>query len=311
VIGVGLAGLRAEDKVLVAHRGASAYAPEHTLEAYRLAIDQGADFVEQDLQISRDGVFVCLHDRTLDRTTNVEEVFPDRFRLVSEDTGKVKRWFVVDFTLEELKRLDAGSWFGRQYRGARILTFQEAIDLIGGKAGLYPELKDPDFYREEGFQMEELLMKVLKVNDLDHADSSSKPSVVVQSFDEAALRRLRVDLGCPLSLTYLFGDLSRERGMPAERLKEIRQFASGIGPNKRLLVEDAELVERAHAAGLAVTPYTFRSSSVRADFPDVRTEMSHFLFELGVDALFTDNPDQFPRQPVQARTFLKYPRYVN
>src|SRR5687767_1614022 len=84
---------------LVAHRGASAYAPEHTLAAYRLAIQQGADYVEQDLAVTKDGVLICLHDDTLDRTTNVEEVFPDR-----------KPWLAVDFTLAEIKRLDAGRW---------------------------------------------------------------------------------------------------------------------------------------------------------------------------------------------------------
>ena len=94
-------------KMLVAHRGASAYAPEHTIAAYKLAIEQGADYVEQDLQISKDGVLVCLHDLTLERTTNVEEVFPDRAATVN---GR-RTWNVSDFTLQELKRLDAGSWF--------------------------------------------------------------------------------------------------------------------------------------------------------------------------------------------------------
>src|SRR6266508_3580417 len=100
-------------KILVAHRGASAYAPEHTAAAYRLAIEQGADFVEQDLQITKDAVLVCLHDLTLERTTNVKEVFPNRFRNdVSEDQapGSVaaKHWYVSDFTLAEIKQLDAG-----------------------------------------------------------------------------------------------------------------------------------------------------------------------------------------------------------
>src|SRR5499425_2148636 len=107
-------------KILIAHRGASAYAPEHTIEAYRLAIEQGADFVEQDLQITKDGALVCLHDLTLERTTDVEEVFPVRFRVdVSEDQSPggasaiapTKHWYVSDFTLGEIKQLDAGSWF--------------------------------------------------------------------------------------------------------------------------------------------------------------------------------------------------------
>src|SRR5262249_45985347 len=103
-------------KILIAHRGASGYAPEHTVEAYRLAIEQGADFVEQDLQVTKDGALVCLHDLTLERTTNARELFPDRARAdVSEDqlpgSQPAKHWYVSDFTLSEIKQLDAGSWF--------------------------------------------------------------------------------------------------------------------------------------------------------------------------------------------------------
>src|SRR4029079_10591714 len=138
-------------KVLIAHRGASAHAAGHTLEAYRLAIAQGADYVEQDLQITKDGVLVCLHDLTLERTTNVAVVFPERFVTEQNNGREVKHWYVSDFTLSEIKRLDAGSWFDRKFRGARVPTFQEAIDLIRGKAGLYPETKEPEVYGRRGF----------------------------------------------------------------------------------------------------------------------------------------------------------------
>src|ERR1700722_4699726 len=117
---------------LIAHRGASAYAPEHTLEAYRLAMKQGADFVEPDLQITKDGVLVCMHDTTLQRTTNVRQVFPARGREVN---GR-KTWPVADFTLEEVQKLDAGSWMDAKFAGARVLTFQQMIDGEKGKAGL-------------------------------------------------------------------------------------------------------------------------------------------------------------------------------
>ena len=125
-------------KAVVAHRGASAYAPEHTLEAYRLAIKQGADFVEQDLAVTKDGVLVCIHDLTLDRTTNVEEVFPDRFSEHTSGTIPARRWLVADFTLAEIKQLDAGSWFDPRFAGARIPTFQEAIDLVQRQGGPLP-----------------------------------------------------------------------------------------------------------------------------------------------------------------------------
>ena len=111
-LAIGLAAGSTPRKLLVAHRGASAYAPEHTLAAYRLALEQGADFVEQDLGVTRDGVLVCLHDPTLERTTDVEQVFPDRFRQVDG----ARRWFVADFTLDEIKRLDAGAWFAPNLR---------------------------------------------------------------------------------------------------------------------------------------------------------------------------------------------------
>jgi glycerophosphoryl diester phosphodiesterase len=151
-------------KQLVAHRGASAYAPEHTIAAYTLAMQQHADFVEQDLAVTKDGVLVCIHDLSLERTTNVEDVFPDRS--VEDKTGAspVKRWLVADFTLDEIKRLDAGSWFDAKFAGAKVPTFQEAIDLVRGKAGLYPELKDPAFYRDRGVHPEQLLAAILKKN---------------------------------------------------------------------------------------------------------------------------------------------------
>ena len=145
-------------KTLIAHRGASAHAPEHTAAAYTLAMEQGADFVEQDLQITKDGVLVCLHDLTLERTTNAAEVFPGRAR--SGPRGR--SWPVADFTLEEIKQLDAGSWFKADFRGQRVPTFQEAIDLMRGRAGLYPETKDPAVYTGRGFDMDGALQSVLE-----------------------------------------------------------------------------------------------------------------------------------------------------
>ena len=132
-------------KVLVAHRGASAYAPEHTLESYQLALKQDADFVEQDLQITRDGVLVCLHDLTLERTTNVKEVFSKSFREELVNGVPVRRWYVSDFTLSQIKQLDAGSWFNQKFKGARVPTFQEAIDLCEARLEFIRKQKLPKF----------------------------------------------------------------------------------------------------------------------------------------------------------------------
>jgi glycerophosphoryl diester phosphodiesterase len=279
-------------KQLVAHRGASAYAPEHTLEAYRLALAQRADFVEQDLAVTKDGVLVCIHDLTLERTTDVEEVFPDRF--VEDKTGTaapVRRWLVHDFTLAEIKRLDAGSWFDRKFAGERIPTFQEAIDLVRGKAGLYPELKDPAFYRARGVSPDVLLARVLEKNVLV---ADAQTPVIIQSFDETTLRHLARDLP-RVPRAFLVDPLSAARLDSAAKVRELAGWATVVAPNKLIIEKNPELVTWAHAAGLTVTPWTFRSSNT-GTYPSVRDEMAKFLYEYGVDALFTDNPDQFPRR---------------
>ncbi len=287
-------------KMLVAHRGASAYAPEHTLESYRLALAQGADFVEQDLQVTRDGQLVCLHDLTLERTTNVEEIFPDRYHEdISEDQPKdakpAKHWYVSDFTLEEIRRLDAGSWFDPKFRGARVPTWQEAIDLVRGHAGLYPETKGPEVYGKRGLDMEKLVLETLRNNRLDQPGADRKTPVIIQSFSAASLRRMRFEMKIRLPLVYLIGGDPRNDLLTESGMRNIRTFAEGIGPAKGLISRNPAIVDLAHKAGLTITPYTFRSSST-GQFPNVRAEMEHFLYSLGVDALFTDNPDQFPRR---------------
>lgn len=287
-------------KILVAHRGASAYAPEHTVSAYRLAIEQKAEFVEQDLQITKDGVLVCLHDLTLERTTNVEELFPNRFRTdVTEDQPQTaapsKHWYVSDFTLAEIKTMDAGSWFNEKFKGERVPTWQEAIDLVRGKAGLYPETKAPEVYGKRGFDMEKLLIESLKKNKLDRANADPKTPLVIQSFSAASLRKLRDTYKTKLRLTFLIHADPQSEWLTADGLKKVKAFADDLGPNKLLIEREPKIVAWAHAAGLTVTPYTFRSANT-GKFKDVREEMTHFLFQLGVDALFTDNPDQFPRE---------------
>lgn len=145
---------------LIAHRGASAYRPEHTIEAYRLAIEQGADYVEPDLCITKDGVLVVSHDPTLERTTDVEALFPERATKVTSGGKASSHWFIEDFTLAEIKQLDHGAWFDAKYAGLRILTFQEAIDVVTGKAGLFPEIKDPGRLRAKGFDMETAVAEI-------------------------------------------------------------------------------------------------------------------------------------------------------
>lgn len=279
-------------KQLVAHRGASAYAPEHTIVAYTLAIEQGADYVEQDLAVTKDGVLVCIHDLTLDRTTNVEEVFPTRY--VEDKTGAapVRRWLVADFTVAEIRKLDAGSWFNAKFAGAKIPTFQEAIDAVGKRAGLYPELKDPAFYRGRGVSPEKLLGDILKKNGLVTSVASAR--VIIQSFDDTTVKLLAKDLP-QVPRVWLVDPANATRIDTEEKVKEVAAWATGLGPNKMIVAARPELVKWAHAAGLTITPWTFRSSNT-GTFTSVKEEMTKFLYEYGVDAVFTDNPDQFPRK---------------
>jgi len=286
--------VRAADmpKQLIAHRGASGYAPEHTRAAYQLAIDQRADYVEQDLAVTRDGVLICLHDDSLERTSNVAEVFPERSTTATGRRGPVKQWLANDFTLDEIRRLDTGRWFDAKFAGQRIVTWQEAIDLIRGKAGLYPELKSPPLYTNRGVDMVTLFVESVKKNGLDRPESLKTTPMIIQSFDEPTVRRIAQELpGVPrILLMESFGS-----GMTEARLRDIKSFATGIGPAKALLEEQPGVVKRAQGAGLTVTAYTFRTANA-GRFASVRDEMSHYLYTLGIDALFTDNPDQFPRK---------------
>lgn len=282
-----------DSPLLVAHRGASAYAPEHTLPAYELAIAQGAHVIEPDLQITADGVLIALHDETLDRTTNVAEVFPDRFREVEVDGVPTRRWYAVDFTLEEIRRLDAGSWFAPRFAGARVPTLREVIELaLEAGVGIFPETKAPEAYAAQGFEMERMLLAELTGHGLERRGAVPGTPVYVQSFSDASLRVLRRELGSDLHLTFLVGGTEAGR-LDEAGMAEIAGFADGIGPSKSILLRDPHVVARAHGQGLSVVPWTFRATSP-APFDTVEEEMHHFLCEIGVDGVFTDNPDLFP-----------------
>jgi glycerophosphoryl diester phosphodiesterase len=281
-------------KTLVAHRGASAYAPEHTLAAYKLAIEMGADYVEQDLAVTKDGVLICLHDASLERTTNVEQLFPDRAVSISLE-GKTRRaWVANDFTLAEIKTLDAGSWFDKKFAGERVPTFDEAIALIRGRAGIFPELKTPEIYAGRDVKFEEMVGAALDKNGLRGPKADAKTPVILQTFGQASARKLaQIKIGVPVVL--LLGD--DEGFKTAEQLKEWKGIVQGFGPTKNIVLRNPDFVKWAHAEGMSVTPYTFRSSdAAKSGFKDVTEEMSQYLYTFGVDALFTDNPDKFPRK---------------
>ena len=275
---------------VIAHRGASGYAPEHTVAAYQRAIEQHADFVEPDLGVTKDNVLICLHDDTLERTTNVSDLFPNRASTV-QMPARGPHWLAADFTLAEIKRLDAGKWFDGRFAGQHVPTFQEMIDLVRGKAGLYPELKSPELYKSRHIDQVQLFIDLIKKNGLDRPESLKQTPVIIQSFDEQAIHRVATALPT-IPRVFL---TSKDADVTEIRLQQFAIFTSGIAPEKVVIARHPEMVAAAHALGLTVTSWTFRADE-KTSFPTVRDEMAHFLYDLGVDALFTNNPDQFPRR---------------
>jgi glycerophosphoryl diester phosphodiesterase len=273
---------------LVAHRGASAYAPENTVPAFQLAAQQGATFVEFDLQLTRDKQVVCLHDNSLERTTDVEEVFPDRSRPAAGGGG-ARTWMLEDFTLAEIKRLDAGAWFDAKFRGTRIPTFGETIEALRGRSGLFIEVKSPERY--EG--IERLIMAELRSRGLDTPWADARTPVLLQSFNADSLKIFAGALKTTLPIHFLFGARDAARWMTPEGLQQIKSFSTGISPEKSAVAQHQDAMQQARKLGLLITPYTFRASAVTG-YPDVTAEMRHYLETLRVDGVITDNPDLAP-----------------
>lgn len=271
---------------VVAHRGASAYAPENTLPAFLLGAQQGATFVEIDLQRTRDGALVVLHDLTLERTTDVEEVFPDRARSVVVKGETRRQWPLADFTLDEVRRLDAGRWFGAKFAGTRVPTFAEVIAGVRGRTGIYIELKAPERYPG----IEAAMLHELRTAGLDQPWADAKTPIVIQSFTATSLEILAHEAKTTLPLHLLFGPADASRWTSDEGLAKARRFVTGLSPDKQVVRADPTLVTRARALGMPVTPYTYRASATPG-FPDVAAEMRAAL-AAGVDGVITDNPDK-------------------
>ena len=317
------------DPIVIAHRGASGYLPEHTLAAKAAAHVMGANFIEQDVVLSRDGIPVVLHDVYLDTTTDVEQRFPGRAR-------KDGRYYALDFTLEEIRQLrvhertEAGtagkgpaSFPGRFPAGASLFTvptLAEEIDLISGMdrsrgrtTGLYIEFKAPNWHRSQGHDLVAAVMTVLREKGYD----ARPQQVFLQCFDDGTLRSLRHDAKTKLPLIQLIGEneWSEDSAVDYDYLKtpeglaDVAGYADGIGPwiEQIYLGRDAagkarlsELVHNAHAQGLLVHPYTFRSDQLPGGIDDFNTLLELFIEEAGVDGLFTDFPDQV-REYLQQR----------
>lgn len=274
---------------VIAHRGAAAYAPENTLPAFRLAVAQGATYVEFDLRRTRDGQIVCLHDDTLERTTNVAAVFPDRFRESKDKEGRtVRRWHLEDFTAAEIAQLDAGAWFAPEFAGTHVPTFAQTIDAMRGRCGLFIEVKSPEKYPG----IERQILDILRKKGLDRPDADAKTPVLLQSFSGDCLKVFTQELGTSLPVHFLFGADTAADWLAPEGLARIQAFATGLSPHKSVLAEHPAGIARARALGLPITPWTFRTGrDVSAE--QLRAEMRRFVEELGVDGVITDNPDLF------------------
>ncbi|MCI4645731.1 MAG: hypothetical protein MRY64_13205 [Hyphomonadaceae bacterium] len=283
--------------LIIAHRGASGLYPEHTLEAYGAAIDMGADFIEPDLVMTKDGVLVARHDRYLSTSTDVADhpEFADR-RVIKQVGGSpMEDWFVEDFTLSELKSLRARQAFtGRsaEYDDEfAIPTLTEILGLVAisnspeQTVGVYPELKSPDVFTGLGMDMETALLEAIDAVGLKETGAP----VYIQSFNPDTLRSLNAKTDWPL--VQLLPASTGERLSP----DQIATYADGIGPWKQVMVlfrgGPLAYVELAHNAGLEVHPYTYRADDIAPGFETFQAELEA-TFALGVDAIFTDHPNQ-------------------
>src|SRR5919112_1152225 len=246
----------------IGHRGASAYAPEHTFAAYDLALEQGADYIEIDLQMTADGVLVALHDKTLNRTADAPEGVPEQYC----------RGLVSKKTLEQIKMCDAGSWFSPEYAGEQIPTLEEIFQRYGTSVNYYIETKNP----EAAPGMEEELLRLMKEYKLIEP-AAENWQVLIQSFSAASLQKIHA-LEPSLPLIQLFSSTETSQTIQAQ-LDLVSTYAVGIGPSKTDV--DAALVEAAHAHCLDVHPYTVNETA----------EMQA-LIDLGVDGMFTNFPDR-------------------
>jgi glycerophosphoryl diester phosphodiesterase len=253
----------------VGHRGASGYAPEHTIPAYDLALEQGADYIEIDLQMTADGVLVAMHDDTLDRTA----------RGPAENcTG-----LVIEKTLEQIKTCDVGTWFNEtypeyasdEYVGLQIPTLEEVFQSYGTSVNYYIETKNP----EAAPGMEEELLRLMdEYNLMEPAEE--KWQVLIQSFSPESLQKIHA-LNPELPLIQLYSSTETSESIQAN-LAEASTYAVGIGPS--MTDVDAELVEAAHALCLDVHPYTVNE----------KKDMKR-LIRLGVDGMFTNFPDRLEK----------------
>ncbi len=305
--------------IVIAHRGASGSRPEHTLSAYRLAIEQGADFIEPDLVLTKDDMFVVRHENEIGGTTDVADhpEFAARRTTKTIDGRPVEGWFTEDFTLSELRTLRARERLPQLRTGNvaydgrdPVPTLAEVIALAkqatrdtGRTIGIYPETKHPSYFAGIGHPMEARLVAQLHAAGWDGPDAP----VFIQSFEVANLQRLKTMTGVRLI------QLMDAAGAPADGaaasyaamatpagLAAVARYAWGIGPNKSMVTDSAPLIADAHRAGLRVHPWTYRAENLFlperyrvAGTPGTHGRIGQEIADAvaaGVDGFFTDFP---------------------
>ena len=349
--------LTGDKPLVIGHRGASGYLPDHTLEGYRKAIDLGADFIEPDLVATKDGVLVARHEPNITATTDVAQ----RAEFASRKTTKMvdgvmeEGWFASDFTLAELRTLRALQPLAERdqsHNGKYLVpTFEEVLELARAESlrlnrtvGVYAETKHPTYHAGLGLALEDRLLAVLG----KYGHTSKSAPVILQSFEVANLKYLRsrtqvrlvqlvdandvradgsIDLTAPYDKPYDFAVAGDARTFASQLtpagLQEVKRYADGIGPWKpylissrlvdanqdgkhddlngdgkmderdRVMLPPTEVIKNAHAAGLFVHPYTFRSEARRlaSDFKGDPKAEYRLFYQLGVDGVFADFPD--------------------
>ena len=290
------------EKIIIAHRGASGYLPEHTLEAKAMAYAMHPDFIEQDLVLSKDNVPVVIHDIYLDDVTDVALKFPDRKR---EDG----RYYVIDFTFEEIQTLQVTERFdpktGKQVyptrfpknkSSFRLHSLQDEIELIqglnsstGNDIGVYPEIKKPQFHHKNGKDFSKIVLNILS----EYGYTTKDDNCILQCFDAKELERVRNELNSELFLVQLI-----EFPEETQQLDYFAGYADGIGPWYKLLLSEkvdgnftfTSLVDDAHQLGLVVHPYTFRADDL-TEFDSFQQMVNVILYQANADDGFTDFPD--------------------
>ena len=290
------------EKIVIAHRGASGYLPEHTMEAKAMAYAMQPDFIEQDLVLSKDDVPVVIHDIYLDDVTDVAQQFPDKKR---EDG----RYYVIDFTFEEIQQLQVTERFnpenGKQFYPKRfpkgkgnfkLHSLQQEIELIqglnystGNNIGIYPEIKNPEFHHKNRKDIAKITLSILS----DYGYKTKMDNCIFQCFDANELERVRKELHSDLFLVQLI-----EFEEETKQLKYFASYADGIGPwYKQILNKKVNgnwtftpLVNDAHKLGLKVHPYTFRADQLD-EFSSFEELVNTLFNKANIDGGFTDFPD--------------------